>query len=494
MKQNLKKYVDKFNADDKEYTKTLIGNDVCYDWLLENIPLIDIPDKDIEETYYFRYWTFRKHIRDTIDGTVITEFLVPVSWGSTHDTIVAAIDFQVSDGKWLKIAPEVIENHIELFLNEKSDPYRYSTPIVNTIFNYCLYKGDFGFGIKNLDLMVNYYNKVEDARLMPCGLFCGKDDDDAMEFTVSGSSIGLNLQKGYRTTLNSYMAANALAISKFAEMANRDDIKELFFEKYLKLKDKINEILWDGTFYKSIHGEELLENPSISKLPKEQNVRELMGYTPWIYCLAPDGYEKGFEELRDPEGFHTEYGLTTAEQRHPRYLFYHPHECLWNGYIWPFATSLALKAMLSLMDNYKQNTITKDDFYNILRIYAKNHYRVTEEGKRVCWIDEVLSPVDGTWSSREVLKNMGWPEKLGGFERGKDYNHSGFCDFVLSGLLGINISGDKITVVPKIPDNWEHFKVTNLTAQDGTYTVIYDKDGTHYGEGEGIIIKKERKL
>ncbi len=217
-----------------------------------------------------------------------------------------------------------------------------------------------------------------------------------------------------------------------------------------------------------------------------------MGYVPWIYGLAPEGYDKVFEELRNPDGFYTEFGLSTAEARHPRYLFKHPHECLWNGYIWPFATSLVLKAILSLLDKYKQDTVTKDDFYNILRTYAKCQHCVTEEGEKVCWIDEVLSPIDGSWHSRNVLKNQDWPEIYGGFERGKDYNHSAYCDFVLSGLLGIKISGDKISVEPKIPDNWEYFKVTNLTVKDCTYTIIYDKNGTHYGEGEGIIIKKER--
>ncbi len=229
MNNNLKNYVDKFNSDDHEYTKTSIENSESYNWLLENIPLIDIPDKDIEEIYYFRYWVFRKHIKDTEDGKVITEFLVPVSWANKHNTIVAAIDFHISEGRWLKSSSEILENHIELFLSEKSDPYRYSTPIIDTVYRYCQHIGDFSFGIKNFDLMLNYYNKVEKNRLMSCGLFCGKDDDDAMEFTISGSSIELNLQKGYRTTLNSYMAANALAISKFAEMANRGDIKELFF-------------------------------------------------------------------------------------------------------------------------------------------------------------------------------------------------------------------------------------------------------------------------
>ena len=77
-------------------------------------------------------------------------------------------------------------------------------------------------------------------------------------------------------------------------------------KKHTDLKSKINEILWDGTFYKSIHGEELLENPSFEILPDCQNVKELMGYVPWIYGIAPEGRDKAFEELKTPDCFFTE--------------------------------------------------------------------------------------------------------------------------------------------------------------------------------------------
>lgn len=489
MDKVLKLYIDKFNSDDREYTNTFISNADCFDWLFKNIPLIDIPDKEIEEIYYFRYWVLRKHIKNTEDGKVVTEFLVPVPWASKHNTIVAAIDFHISEAKWLKSASEILESHIELFLSEKADTYRYSTPIIDSVYRYCQHTGNFDFGIKNLDAMINYYCKMEQKHKMSCGLMCAKDDNDATEYTISGSSSELVLERGFRVTFNCYMAANALAISKFADMANRDDIKNEYFKKHTDLKSKINEILWDGTFYKSIHGEELLENPSFEILPDCQNVKELMGYVPWIYGIAPEGRDKAFEQLKTSDGFYTEYGLSTAEARHSRYLFEHPHECLWNGYIWPFATSLVLKAVLNLTENYNQNTITKLDFYNMLRQYALSCHMVNEEGKKVCWIDEVISPVDGSWHSRNVLKSQGWPEAYGGFERGKDYNHSSYCDFVLAGLLGIDVTGDKISVNPKIPEDWNYFKVSNLTVENRTYDIIYDKDGTHYGEGKGLIIR-----
>ena len=79
-KARLKNYVDRFNKNDNELYKQFISNDESFEFLNKNIPMIDLPNKEIEETYYFRWWTYRKHIKNTDDGFVITEFLPKVFW------------------------------------------------------------------------------------------------------------------------------------------------------------------------------------------------------------------------------------------------------------------------------------------------------------------------------------------------------------------------------------------------------------------------------
>ena len=49
------------------------------------------------------------------------------------------------------------------------------------------------------------------------------------------------------------------------------------------------------------------------------------------------------------------------------------------------------------------------------------------------WIDEDMDPFTGDWTARTLLKADNWNPGRGGLERGKDYNHSTFCDLVLSG-------------------------------------------------------------
>ncbi len=473
MNEKLNRYVAKFNQDDTEYYKQDIPNEKAGEWLQENIPLIDIPDKLLEKIYYFRWWVFRKHLKTTPDGVIITEFLPKVDWSGTHNSIIAATGHHLAEAKWLKCSKKLIEEYSKFWLEEKSATYLYSCWMLYSLYEYAIHTNDFSFGVENLSLFMNYYDKTEKEHMTECGLMWSIDDNDAMEYSISGSTLEEVGSKGLRPTLNSYMAANAFAISEFAKKAGEDEIAQKYYNKYLSLKEKLNELLWDKDFYKAIHIKDF-KNPSIDQVPPELNVRELIGYIPWIFHLAPQGRETAFLQLKQEDGFLSPYGLTTAEKRHPRYLYEVNHVCLWNGYIWPFATTQVLDAMIAVLKDYPQNTVTKEDFYEVLSQYASMH-SFLKDGKEVCWIDEVRHPENNEWSCRKLLEEMGWPEGAGGVERGKDYNHSTFCNIILSGLLGISIENGEITVKPNIPDSWDSFQVENLWVNDSVYSITYDK-------------------
>lgn len=493
MEKILKSYVEKFNRDDNECYKQSIDNSHAEEWMKENIPLIDVPDKTIEEIYYFRWWVFRKHIKETEDGYMITEFLPPVRWGGTHNTIIAAAGHHLSEGKWLKNAKKYIEDYVLLWLEEKSKTYLYSSWLLYALFEYCTHINDYSFGIKNLDLLVNYYETKRCEHMTESGLFWSIDNFDAMEVSISGTNEELKRNKGIRPTLNSYMAANALAIWKFAELAEKADIARKYKAEYERLKKRITDVLWDGEFYKAIHTEdEDIDNPSVDKIPPMRNAKELIGYIPWCFNLPPKGFEKAFEELKNEDGFKCQYGLTTAEQRHPRFLYKHRPTCvcLWNGYIWPYATCQTLNAVRNVIDNYEQDVVDDGDYFEMLRTYAESQYIILEDGTKRCWIDEVKDPRTNKWSSRELLESFGWKEEEGGFERGKDYNHSTFCDNVLKGLLGIRSEKGEISVVPHIPEEWEYFAVDNLWVEGKKYKITYDRNGEKYGYGKGLKIHR----
>ena len=232
------------------------------------------------------------------------------------------------------------------------------------------------------------------------------------------------------------------------------------------------------------------------------DIRELIGYVPWYFNLPDDNEEfsLAWEKIKDSTGFAAPLGLTVTEQSHPFFkISYEGPECQWNGPSWPFATTQTLKAMANFLTNYSNNkTVSKNDFYNLLLQYAKQHKIKNEEGKTLNWIDENFNPFTGDWISRTRLKNWegkGWSKEKGGVERGKDYNHSGFCDLILSDLIGIkpNIN-NSLEINPLIPVDWDWFAIENIHYQGKEIDLIWDKTGGHYNAGDGFMIFVDQDL
>lgn len=482
----LRYYVDIFNHNDEEIKKNDIDNAHVYQWMKEEVPLFQCPDKDIEKTYYFRFWTYRKHIKTTKDGIVITEFLPHVLWSGTHNTINAAVGHHIYEGRWLKNSGKYLKNYIDFLLCKASKRFRYSCWIIDGAYNYSKITDDYDFGEDFIKKLHKYYCKWEKTHRSPKGFFWSMDNYDAMEYSVSGTDEKLINHPGIRPTLNSYMCANAYALSKFADAYGDSNTADIYFEKYKFLKEYINENLFEDGFFRAYHSKGAKKD---SYYQKSGSPRELIGYIPFMFNIPYDGREKCFDLLLDKNAFYSEYGLTTVEQSNERFLYSVNHECLWNGYIWPFATSQTLTALKNVAQRTKDKKY-KDMFYTLLNQYARMHTRVTEDGRTICWIDEVMDPRNGIWSSREYLKERKWLIGFAGYERGKDYNHSTFCDLVISGLLGIDVIDGEMKVNPLIPDTWDYFRLTGVKVLGKEYDIIYDKTGEKFDLGKGLIIKE----
>ena len=78
----------------------------------------------------------------------------------------------------------------------------------------------------------------------------------------------------------------------------------------------------------------------------------------------------------------------------------------------------------------------------------------------------------------------------GGVERGKDYNHSTFCDLLITGLIGLRPqSGNKLIINPLIPeDTRDYFCLDNILYHGKILTIVYDKTGKRYKKGRGLRV------
>ncbi len=479
-------YIERFNADDTEWYRNCYDNAAAWDFLRDRIPRFECPDTTLETVYYFRWWTFRKHLRETPHGFVVTEFLPEVPWSRAYNTINCPAMHHFREGRWLRDSRYLFD-YQAFWLGDESSPRQYSFPLATSLWEFFRVHGDFTPLAAALDRLTDNYRGWEAEYRTPGGLFRQTDNMDGMEVSIGGD--------GWRATLNSYMYGDAVAIARIARLAGREELSREFSAKAETLRQLVLECLWD-------------EEAAFFKVAREAEgyrlaaVRELHGFTPWYVELPPRGagYERAWRELQDPRGFKAPYGPTTAEQRSPEFkLAYEGHECQWNGPSWPYATSVTLTALGNVLQDYPQSAVSAADFCEVLGGYARSHFRTLPDGRRVPWIDENLNPYTGEWISRTRLaswENGTWSEAKGGVERGKDYNHSTFNDLVIHDLVGLRPqAGGGLWCAPLLAaENWTYCALENVRIQGCDVSVYWDQDGSRYRQGRGLRIVCDGRL
>ena len=484
---SFKHYVDSFNRDDQELTTNAIPNSNCWHWMNANVPWFECSDPGLEEIYYFRWWTYRKHLKLTPDGFVVTEFLPPVPWAGKYNTISCAVGHHIYEGRWLHDA-KYLDDYITFWFRRGGAPRLYSDWLADAAYQRYRVNGDRAFVTGLLpDFVANYRAWEKDRFDAAMGLFWQNDGRDGMEVSIGGD--------GYRATINSYMFGDARAIMRIAELARDEATRGEFEKKASLLSERVKSSLWDA------------EAQFFKVLPKGRgarlaDVRELHGFTPWYFNLPGREFDPAWKQLMDSKGFYAPFGPTTAEQRHPGFaVAYKDHECQWNGPGWPYATSVTLTALANLLNGAPEPVIGKREYFDLLKIYAKSHHRQREDGRVVPWIDENLNPFTGDWLSRTRLKTWksgSWSSEKGGVERGKDYNHSTFNDLVITGLAGFRPSGSRwsFEVNPLIPEGaLDYFCLDDLAYQGVRLTIFWDRTGARYHRGAGLhVLENGREI
>lgn len=149
-----------------------------------NVPLFECSDKDIEETYHFRWWAYRKHIWHTPAGFVVTEFLPKVGWSKLYNTINCPVGHQLYEGRWIRDA-KVIDDYSQFHFGKGGDAggatKQYSQWFTDAIYARYLVNGDKPFVTGLLDGLIKNHeawkqgnpklNAWQKSRLLDNGLY-----------------------------------------------------------------------------------------------------------------------------------------------------------------------------------------------------------------------------------------------------------------------------------------------------------------------------------
>jgi Mannosylglycerate hydrolase MGH1-like glycoside hydrolase domain/Glycosyl hydrolase family 65, C-terminal domain len=462
-------YITYFNSMTNENVTNFISNADSWDWLRQNIPFFTCPDREVEQMYYYRWWSFRKHLVQTTNGFVFTEFLTPVFWAGPYDTISCAAGHHLMEGRWLH-DERYIDNYILFWLGgHDGGPqpkfHAFSSWFAAAVYDCYLVNHDRHFVTNVLDDLVADYQTWQRDHQLTNGLYWSYDVRDGMEESISGSRHVKNM----RPTINSYMFGNAKAIAVIARLAGREKLAQEFDEKAARLRELTEKDLWNAKakFFEVRHPD-----------GKLADVREEIGFIPWYFELPqPDkGYETAWAQLTNSEGFQAPYGITTAEQRSPFFRSHGYGHCEWDGAVWPFATSQTLTALANVLRDYPQHVISRRDYYDAFLTYVESQHA---HGRP--FIGEYLDETTGQWINRG--------------ERSRFYNHSTFADLLITGVVGLVPRADNVAEVdPLLPAGvWDWFCLDGVKYHGHRLTIIWDKNGEHFHHGQGLTVLADGK-
>ncbi|MEQ8848933.1 glycosyl hydrolase family 65 protein [Botrimarina sp.] len=459
-------FVERFNASDDETVVNLVPNSAAAEWIADNAPRFDCPSTRLVETYYFRWWTYRKHVKATPDGRVLTEFITPVSHAGPYNTIACAIGHHLAEGRWLRDTA-LLDEYLRFWFRRgpgggaQPHLHKFSGWVAAAVDARRRVTGDSSLALELLDDLVADYRRWEEERMLPSGLFWQYDVRDGMEESISGGRRAQNV----RPTINSYMIANARAIAAIAAEAERHELAREFEAKADELLDKFAPAMWDAEaeFFKV-----RLDSGELS------DAREAIGYIPWLWGVAEPRHAAAWRQIRDHGGFWAPAGLTTAERRHPEFRTRGVGTCEWDGAVWPFATTQTLGGLANLLRGPEQPYVSKRDYFEQLLRYATAH-----EKDGAAYIGEYHDEITGAWLI------TGPKEK-----RSRYYNHSTFCDLVITGLAGLVPRADgRVEVDPLLPDDtWDWFCLDGVPYHGHTLTIVWDRSGERYGRGAGLRV------
>ena len=326
-------------------------------------------------------------------------------------------------------------------------------------------QGDKDFLLSLKPSLEDEYARWKSTNRLSNGLYWQGDVQDGMEESISGG----RKKKYARPTINSYMYGNAKALAAMNAMTGETDKAKTYEEEAEAQKQLIQTKLWNTkhSFFETMRGDTLAQ------------AREAIGFIPWYFNM-PDAkkYDEAWKQVEDEKGFSAPYGLTTAERRHPQFRSHGVGKCEWDGAIWPFASSQTLTAMANYINSYPDPVIGVGTFFKQMKLYVESqHHR----GRP--YIGEYLDEVNGAWL-------------MGDRERSRYYNHSTFNDLMITGIAGLRPQADgSIVINPLVPqDTWNYFCLDNINYHGNVLTIIYDKDGQHYHQGQGLLLMVDGKV
>jgi hypothetical protein len=478
--------------DTHRLARAAFGNDAP--WYEDNVPFFESADATLQRVYYYRWALFRAHQRDLgARGYITTEFLDDVGWQrEPYASLNDATGFHIREGRWLHDR-RYANDYIDFMYEGGGNDRHFAEGIADATYARFLADGDAAFAISHLDAMRHIYNLWDDHFDFGKGLYWIEPLLDATEYTISsidasGGTDGFRGGDAFRPSINGYMFANAVAISRLATLAGDEPTAADYRARAEALRARVDGNLWSPTLSHFIDRYKV-DNAHVGYWEPIRG-RELVGYVPWSVGLPSDRpeYALAWRHLLSPQELGGKAGPRTVEPSYQYYMRqyrYDKHglpECQWNGPSWPFQTTQVLTGMANLLNDYHQAVVSRSDYARLLSQYAALHF---QQGKLD--LEEDYDPDSG----RPIV----------GLARSHHYNHSGYIDLIVTGLAGLRPRADDMLevnpLVPAAADDpgfQRYFALQNVPYHGHRITIFFDADGSRYHRGRGLFVMVDGRL
>lgn len=462
------------------------GNDAP--WYEGNIPLFESSDRKLDQIYYYRWSVFRAHQRDLGPrGYITTEFLDDVSWQrEPYASLNDATGFHIQEGRWLRDR-RYAGDYIDFMYEGGGNDRHFAEAIADATYARYLVDGDQDAATRHLGAMKFVYGLWDDRYDFDKKLYWIEPLLDATEYTISsidasGGKDGFRGGDAFRPSINSYMYANARAISRLAALTGDKATAADYAARAESLKAEVQKSLWSADFAHFIDRYKV-SNAHVKYWDPIRG-RELVGYVPWTFGLPDDtpALAQAWKHAIDPDQLAGPAGLRTVEPSYEHYMRQYRYiketgqpECQWNGPIWPFQITQVLTGLANLLNDYRQDVVTRADYARMLAQYTALHFK---DGKPN--LEEDYDPATG--------------KAIVGLDRSHHYNHSGYVDLVISGLVGLRPRADDVLEVnplapsdPADPNFLKYFSLQDAPYHGHLVGVTWDADGSRYGR-QGLVV------
>ena len=217
-----------------------------WDWYRREIPFFESPDPEIDATYYYRWELLTKHLTygSPETGYTFTEFIDRPFWSGAYGSISCPLGHQMYEARWLRDRRVVEDFARYWFETPGAEPRSYSNWYGDAVWAAYLVNADSAFLRRMLPHMVTQYQGWMAEHWDPAHrMFRWDGMHDGMETNINSRQTADSFAgaEGYRPTLNSYLFADARAISRAAALLGDSSLSREYARRAADLKARVQE-------------------------------------------------------------------------------------------------------------------------------------------------------------------------------------------------------------------------------------------------------------